>query len=139
MEVELRDYPRQLSRQSAHHRIKVATCFAMFLFLFIKPFNWLVTSPIWSVDIGESSVLCVRSLVVFTIFTAFIFSLTGSSYSSSYTSRHLLSTSEEETSAQSFLDSNVFSIVASFFMLMFMILRGNPSCSQSQKDRLKKQ
>lgn len=48
-----------------------------------------------------------------------------------YSSRHLMSVGEQERSPMFSLASNVINLVLSFFILMLMVLRGNPRCSKS--------
>ncbi|XP_057302255.1 sterol regulatory element-binding protein 1-like [Hydractinia symbiolongicarpus] len=103
-EVNQDHYASPFQRQSARDGAKLITCFTIFIFLFVNPLNILAS---------KSGI---------------------SSGGGSFSSRHLLSIGvEQDTSPQFYLVSNIINLVMSFFILMFMFLRGNPRCKKSSK------
>jgi len=102
-EINQEHYVSPFSRQSARDGAKTLTCFAMFLFLFITPFNLMTGTR----------------------------NANGATYSSRHLLSVL--DQDAPSSPQYFLLSKVIHVLLSVFCLMFMVLHGNPRCAQDSK------
>lgn len=102
-EVNQDHYASPFQRQSARDGAKVMTCFALFAFLIFNPLNLLAGKP-------------------------------HDQPGTSFSSRHLLGIRDaSDASPQFSLFSTLINIFMSLFILMIMLMRGNPKCQRNSK------